>query len=45
MVEIGIERLIELEEAERKLLALETHGVEDWIWYADAMRYLREEDE
>lgn len=49
MVEITEERYKELIDREKKLLALEAGGVDNWEWYADSLEEywaeLEEEDE
>ena len=45
-VEISKKRYKELLKAERKLIALENAGVDNWDWYGDAMEEIwNEEDE
>ena len=42
-VTISLSRYEELLAAERKLDALEAHGVDNWEWYGDAMQSMEEE--
>ena len=44
MVTISKIRLDQLEEAYRKLNALESAGVDNWEWYDEAMSLMYEED-
>lgn len=45
MITITEERYNQLIRAERKLLALEAAGVDDWEWYGDAMETIEDEEE
>lgn len=43
-MEIDQARYDELIKAEKKLRALEGHGVDNWEWYDDAMEELENDD-
>jgi len=45
-INISVKRLVELEDQERKLMALEAGGVDNWDNYGDALdEYHREKEE
>lgn len=43
LVEMELSRYEELIRAEKKLIALENAGVDNWEWYDDAMETMEEE--
>jgi len=44
-MKITQQKLIELERAQRKLLALEAGGVDNWEWYSEALKDFNREEE